>query len=178
MKKKNNKRLLIPVFFVCFLVGFAFALPGKKEDSHAAPVIISNTPYNVAARRMPLGNNFDYILPLTVGSFKRTEYKAPQPGLDGEATYRSGKKEIFMLFSLSEKKKEVKEIMETIHTEIKEAKTTDDRIISLKSDPAYIKFTGPAIAFFAWTRGLYCFSADSKGGDKKTLDEFMQAFPY
>lgn len=175
---KKQTRLLIPVFFVCALVGFAMALPDKTKDTAATHYAEGPVPYGVKFRKMPAGTDFNSILPASVGNFKRVEYKPPQPGLDGEALYRSGKKEIFMLFSLSEKRKDLKEIMETIHTEIKEAKTTEDRIISLKTDPAYIKFTGPTIAFFAWTRGLYCFSADSKGGDKKTLDDFMQAFPY
>jgi hypothetical protein len=176
MKKKT--RILVPFFFASFIVGFAMALPDKPKDNAVKYEAAGPVPYNITARRMPAGTDFNTILPAYVGAFKRTGYKAPQPGLDGEAIYRFGKKEIFMLFSISETRKDLKEIMETIHTEIKEAKTTDDRIISLKSDPAYIKFTGPTIAFFAWTRGLYCFSADSKGGDKKTLDQFMQAFPY
>ncbi|MCG2613489.1 hypothetical protein LZZ85_04320 [Terrimonas sp. NA20] len=135
-------------------------------------------PYNISERRQPAGNDFSKLLPLKVGQFNRVEYKDPSPGLDGEATYRAGSKEIFMLFSKADSKADLRETMQTILDEVKTNKTTEARTIELKADPAFIHFIGPKIAFFAWTRGLYCFSADSKNADKKSLDEFMTAFPY
>ncbi len=135
-------------------------------------------PYNTAAKQQPSGTDFSKLIPLKVGSFNRISYKDPAPGLDGEATYRFGSKEIFMLFSKADTRKDLKETMQTIREEVEENKTTEARAIELKSDPAYIHFIGPKIAFFAWTRGLYCFSADGKNGDKKALEEFMKAFPY
>jgi hypothetical protein len=143
-------------------------------------LIAGNTaaPYSIESTKMPQGNDFSQLIPAKVGTYNRISYKAPQPGLDGEATYRSGKKEIFMLFSLADTRKDVKETFRTIHEEIKDNDASQEKIISIKSNPAYIKFIGPKIAFFAWSRELYCFSADSKNGDKKALDEFMLAFPY
>lgn len=135
-------------------------------------------PYKTSNKAMPAGIDFNKLIPVRVGSFERVEFTPPAPGLDGEATYRFGKKEIFMLFSKADNSKDLRETMETIKDEVKDNKTTDARTISLKTDIAYIHFLGPKIAFFAWTRGLYCFSADSKNGDKKSLEEFMSAFPY
>lgn len=138
----------------------------------------SGAPYKTAGKPQPSGNDFNKLLPAKVGDFVRISYKDPAPGLDGEASYRAGSKEIFMLFSKAGSKPDLKETMNTILDEIKENKTTEARTIELKTDPAYIHFIGPRIAFFAWTRGLYCFSADSKNGDKKALEEFMNLFPY
>ena len=135
-------------------------------------------PYNIKERPLPAGTDFNKLLPLKVGQFTRIEYKDPEPGLDGEALYRHGSKEIFMLFSKADSKPDLKETMQTILDEVKENKTTEARTVELKADPSYIHFIGPKIAFFAWTRGLYCFSADSKNGDKKSLDEFMNVYPY
>ncbi len=142
------------------------------------PLAADEVPYGTTAKKQPMGTDFKQLIPSKVGAFTRIDYTAPAPGLDGEATYRSGTKEIFMLFSKADTKKDVKETMETVRDEVIENKTTDARVISLKTEPAYIHFIGPRIAFFAWTRGLYCFSADSKNGDKKVLEEFMKAFPY
>lgn len=137
-----------------------------------------NIPYGTAIKQQPSGSDFSKIVPARVGAFYRISYKPPAPGLDGEATYRAADKEIFMLFSKADTKEDLKETMLTILQEIKENKTTEARDVSLKSAIAYIHFIGPKIAFFAWTRDLYCFSADSKNADKKTLEEFMNAFPY
>ena len=137
-----------------------------------------NPPYGTATKPQPSGSDFSKIVPAKVGAFTRITYKPPAPGLDGEATYRAGNKEVFMLFSKADTKEDLKETMQTILQEIKENKTTEARDISLKSAIAYIHFIGPKIAFFAWTRDLYCFSADSKNADKKALEEFMKAFPY
>jgi len=135
-------------------------------------------PYGTASKPQPSGSDFSKIIPAKIGAFNRISYKPPAPGLDGEATYRAGDKEIFMLFSKAGTKADVKETMQTILQEVKENKTTDARDISLKSAIAYIHFIGPKIAFFAWTRDLYCFSADSKNAGKKALEEFMKAFPH
>ena len=135
-------------------------------------------PYGTATKQQPSGSDFSKIVPARVGAFNRISYKPPAPGLDGEATYRAGDKEIFMLFSKADTKEDLKETMRTILQEIKENKTTEARDVSLKSAITYIHFIGPKIAFFAWTRDLYCFSADSKNADKKTLEEFMKAFPH
>jgi hypothetical protein len=139
---------------------------------------IADIPYDVDKRSLPSGSDFSKILPEKVGAFTRKEFTPPQPGLDGEATYSDGKKEIFMLFSLAETEADRKEVMQTIYTEVKNNRTTEKPLVSLKTDPAYIKYIGPKMAFFAWTRGKYCFSADAVGGSKESLDAFMQAFPY
>jgi hypothetical protein len=162
------QKIAMKILSATFILASAFALSINSGE----------VPYKTASKAMPAGTDFNKLVPVKVGSFERVEFTPPAPGLDGEATYRSGKKEIFMLFSKAANGKDLRETMETIKDEVKDNKTTDARTISLKTDIAYIHFLGPKIAFFAWTRGLYCFSADGKNGDKKSLEEFMAAFPY
>lgn len=135
-------------------------------------------PYGVDKRPMPTGTHFNELLPQKVGAFERTEFKEPQPGLDGEALYKNGTEEVFMLFSLAKDADDLKETMQTIFTETKNNAINEFRDVSLKTDPAYIHLIGKGIAFFAWTRGNYCFSADSKDGNILALKNFMASFPY
>jgi hypothetical protein len=135
-------------------------------------------PYGVDKKPLPAGEQFQKILPKKVGAFVLTEFKEPEPGLDGEALYKNGKEEIFMLFSRAKDAKDLKETMQTIHTETKGDALQELRDISLKTDSAYIHLIGKKIAFFAWTRGLYCFSADSNERNAATLKNFMDSFPY
>ncbi len=135
-------------------------------------------PYGIARRPQPSGADFNQLLPEKVGSFRRHFFKAPQPGLDGEALYRSGSDEIFLLFSRADNAAGVRETMQTIFTETKYEAAKGIRTVSLKTDPAYIRLVGRKIAFFAWNRELYCFSADSKDGKEAALDRFMLSFPY
>jgi len=125
-----------------------------------------------------VGNKFGDILPKEVGSFKRIELKEPSPGLDREALYRNGEEEIFLLFSLSLNASDQPETMQTIFVETKQNAIGERRDISLKTTPAYIHLIGKNIVFFAWTRGLYCFSVDSKGASIKALECFLHYFPY
>ncbi|HVG15353.1 MAG TPA: hypothetical protein VM935_10340 [Chitinophagaceae bacterium] len=157
------QRFLVTLLFSCFcIVSF-----GQKTF-----------PYNIHQRPLPVGEHFEKLLPKKVGLFSRITIKEPAPGFDGEAVYQNGKDEVFMLFSLSADRKDQKETMQTIFTETKENAIGEQRQTSLKTDPMYIHLIGKGIAFFAWTRGLYCFSADSKGGDPTALKIFMEKFPY
>jgi hypothetical protein len=137
-----------------------------------------DVPYGVDKRPMPSGTQFDQLLPQKVGVFERTEFKEPQPGIDGEALYKNGTEEVFLLFSLAKDAADLKETMQTIFTETKNDAVSEFRDVSLKTDPAYIHLIGKKVAFFAWTRGNYCFSADSKDGNIVALKNFMASFPY
>ncbi|HZH97128.1 MAG TPA: hypothetical protein VEY06_14650 [Flavisolibacter sp.] len=157
------QRFLVTILFTCFYsIGY-----GQKTF-----------PYNIQQRPLPVGGNFEKLLPKKVGLFSRIAIKEPTPGLDGEAVYQNGKDEVFMLFSLSADRKDQEETMQTIFTETKENAIGEQRQTSLKAGPMYIHLIGKGIAFFAWTRGLYCFSADSKGGNPAVLKNFMEKFPY
>jgi hypothetical protein len=135
-------------------------------------------PYDLQARPLPAGENFARLLPVRVGDFRRVAYKSPGPGLDGEATYRSEKDTVFMLFSRAESLQEVALVMSTIRTELLHVGGDAPLVESLETDPAYLLLSGKGIAFFAWSRGLYLFSADCLSGRKEVLDRFMQSFPY
>lgn len=135
-------------------------------------------PYGVEKKPLPTGDRFEKILPKKVGVFVLTDFTPPQPGLDGEALYKNGKEEVFMLFSLAKNAKDLKETMQTIFTETQKDAVKELRDVSLKTDPAYIHLIGKGIAFFAWTKGKYCFSADSKNGNAAALKKFVESFPY
>lgn len=127
---------------------------------------------------MPKGSDFSAILPEQVGNFTRIAYHAPEPDQDGEATYASKKDTVTMFFSLQPSAQDVAEVMRTIQTELRHEKTDKPPRVSLETDPAYLLMVGKTIAFFAWSRGNYIFSADSQGGNSAVLERFMEAFPY
>jgi hypothetical protein len=135
-------------------------------------------PYGFQKKSLPVGESFKDILPKKVGPFTRIEFKEPRPGMDGEALYRNGKEEIFMLFSLAVDAKDQSETMQTIFVETEKDAVGELRDVSLKTKPAYIHLLGKGIAFFAWTRGLYCFSADSQKGNVIALKTFVDNFPF
>lgn len=62
-------------------------------------------PYKIIERAHPTGTNFSQLIPAKADAIIRINFKDPAPGLDGETTYRSGYKEIFMLFSKADSKK-------------------------------------------------------------------------
>lgn len=135
-------------------------------------------PYQIDKRILPENPDFNALLPEKVGDFVRVEYQDPKPGQDGEALYKSKDGEIFMLFSHQDNAIDVKEVMKVIMDETNEYVENAAAEINLETDPAYIHLIGPKIAFFAWNRGLYCFSADSSNGNKSVLSSFMNSFPY
>jgi hypothetical protein len=156
------------------LLLFLFLIPALTAVTQDTKEV----PYQVELKRKPQGEDFEGLIPKRVGDFVRTDYKAPQPGLDGEAVYKAGKQEIFMLFSLQDNWKDLWDTMETIRTETKNEKLSEPALYKNGKNLSYIRLVGKSIAFFAWTRDKYCFSADSKNGDKGALERFINAFPY
>jgi len=162
-----NINYLYSFLIVCFLSGNALGQVSGKE-----------IPYHVDKRTVPLKSDFNKLLPEKIGDFIRAEYQDPKPGQDGEALYKSKDGEIFMLFSHQDNAADVKEVMKVIMDETNAHIENAAAEINLETDPAYIHLIGPKIAFFAWNRGLYCFSADSTNGNKSVLNNFMNSFPY
>ncbi|WP_128546398.1 hypothetical protein [Larkinella soli] len=161
--------------FRCLIVGLAalsFAGPAATAQVPDRPAYLDQK------KPQPKGTRFTDLLPTKVADFVRVSFKEPQPGLDGEALYKAGEQEIFMLFSLAENREEVDEIRRTIRTEVQKEKLSQPQQSRVGHELGYIRLIGKTIAFYAWNRGFYCFSADSKGGDKAALDRFVQAFPY
>ncbi|GGC12593.1 hypothetical protein [Dyadobacter sediminis] len=148
------------------------------SDNAVCQVKSKQIPYHVDQRAAPEISEFSALIPEKVGEFIRIEYQAPEPGQDGEALYKSEDGEIFMLFSRQDHSDDVKEVMKVIMDEVDMHIANATSVINLETDPAYIHLVGPKIAFFAWNRGLYCFSADSTNGNKLVLNRFMNSFPY
>ncbi|RRB06305.1 hypothetical protein [Larkinella rosea] len=135
--------------------------------SFANPTLIAQVPdhpsYLDQKKPIPKSTRFTHLLPAKVADFARISFKEPQPGLDGEALYKSGEQEIFMLFSLAENREDVDEIRRTIRAEVQKEKLSQPQQSRVSTDLGYIRLIGKTIAFYAWNRGQYCFSADSKG---------------
>lgn len=131
-------------------------------------------PYQVDSRPLPKGADFNKLLPLKVGSFKRITFTPPEPTTDGYSTYKSGNDEIIMAFSLSDTPSDLGVIFETITAEIRNDKG-NPKIVDIKSAKKRIYIVGKDDTFFAWNRGLYCFSVQ---GDQAKIGEFMKHFPY
>ncbi|KAA6441839.1 hypothetical protein FEM33_00805 [Dyadobacter flavalbus] len=157
------------VLFICLIF-----LSGNA----ASQVVSKKIPYHVDQRSEPKGSGFNTLIPEKVGDFIRMEYQDPKPGQDGEALYKSKDGEVFMLFSRQDNPDDVKEVMKVIMDEVHMHIAHAISQINLETDPAYIHLIGPKIAFFAWNRGLYCFSADSTSGNESVLNKFMDSFPY
>ena len=148
------------------------------SDNAFCQVLESEIPYHIDKRILPENPDFNALLPEKVGDFVRVEYQDPKRGQDGEALYKSKDGEIFMLFSHQDNATDVKEVMNVIMDETNAYVENAAAEINLETDPAYIQLVGPKIAFFAWNRGLYCFSVDSSNGNKMVLNNFMNSFPY
>ena len=155
----------------CFLIIAITILPSYRTADDTMP-------FNFSKRPVPKDSDFKVILPKNVAGLKLVSFTPPQPDSDGEAIYKGAEGEIFMLFSFQETAADVESVMQTIYDEVKKSKTTKAPVINLKKSPYYLHYLGPKIAFFAWTRKGYCFSADAKNADSKLLDKFMNAFPY
>ncbi|GAB3327503.1 hypothetical protein GCM10027299_28200 [Larkinella ripae] len=159
-----------------------YLIIGLAALSVASPALIAQVPDHPAyldqKKPQPKGTRFSDLLPAKVADFVRISFKEPQPGLDGEARYQRGEQEIFLQFSLAENRAEVAEIRRTIQDELQRERLSQPPQSRVGNELGYSRLIGKTIAFYAWNRGLYCFSADSKGGNKTALDHFMQAFPY
>ncbi|MBD2705807.1 hypothetical protein IC229_34730 [Spirosoma sp. BT702] len=161
--------------FVCVFLGLA-ALCWSSPLLVAQPA--DRPAYLDQRKPMPTGTRFTDLLPINVGQFTRVSVKEPQPGLDGEALYKFGKQELFLLFSLAQDQDEVAQLRRTILSEVQSETLSQAPQSRVGSELGYLRLIGKTIAFYAWNRGLYCFSVDSKAGDQQALDRFMQAFPY
>jgi len=146
-------------------------------------------PYGVERRPMPTGTDLEQLLPKQVGPYTRAILeKSQQRGVtatsidvDGNgvyATYRNGDKEVFLEFSIASSPEYAQSSWDVVVGDANEGiYPSDPQYGSFRTEPSYLKVVNKDGAFFAWTRGGYFFSADTKGGETG-LDAFMQAFPY
>ncbi len=169
MKKSSVLLLFTLLLFIAaaLLLKFTATVPVSRQGD--------DIPCQIHKRPMPKGNDFSKILPKKLGDFERIIYHAPTSSTDGDATYRAGKQEILILFSLSDNLSDAAVIMETVYDEIKN-EGGETRKISLKTNPAYILLINKRVAFFTWNRDKYTLSLQTK--NKATLDQFMKDFPY
>lgn len=138
-------------------------------------------PYAIDRRPMPIGLDLDRLLPQQVGPYARASIEGPPLQPDGDslyARYRSGATEIFVEFAVMSRAELAQEILRVAAGDAAGGVfPTDPTFGAIGKEPSYLKTTNANGAFFAWTRGVYYFSAHAKSG-QAALDAFLQAFPF
>jgi hypothetical protein len=153
---------------------------GSRNESPTLSVdrskLFSKDPYLIYKRKMPEGNDFKKLIPLSVCDWVRIYYKDPTAMFDGEAKYTNGRDTVFMLFSLQKDAASRNSVFQTIKKESIE----NDNLIGKEeppSNPAWLKVGKEQHVFFAWTRNNYFFSCESLQG-WNAMNAFMKCFPY
>ncbi|HJU83195.1 MAG TPA: hypothetical protein VJ600_03205 [Holophagaceae bacterium] len=152
---------------------------------HLAPLLLATlvlagqAPEGGRGKPLPQGANWSALVPPTVGAWHRVSLKEPRPGFDGEARYEGGGQSFFLLFGKAKDASDLKGILTTVEQESREP--AKDLV-----EPEKVVLTGPSLQvyrhakrgpFYAWTRGLYYFSVETKEG-APVLRAFVKAFPY
>ncbi|HWI91632.1 MAG TPA: hypothetical protein VNT20_10180 [Flavisolibacter sp.] len=166
-----KRKLFYILFFFCFLSTFGFI---KVQQSGVGKKCTD--PYGICKKKVPIGHNFKSLIPTAVCKWKRIYFKDPTIMFDGEAKYSNDKDSVLMLFSLQENAASRNSVFQTIKNEAIES----DNLISKEeppANPAWLKVGKQQHVFFAWTRGNYIFSCESKQG-WNTLNAFLKCFPY
>ncbi|MCU0433094.1 MAG: hypothetical protein MUC87_06540 [Bacteroidia bacterium] len=133
-------------------------------------------PYGIEKRPKPRGVDFNKLLPVSVGPFKRGTVMPPKGGEDGSVIYQNGATKIYMQFGRSLSQEEVQTSFRLIVSGATSNGRVKPRILVTGRDPSYVKIVDEQSAFFGWTRGLYHFTVDTKL--EKDMDAFMTLFPY
>jgi hypothetical protein len=133
-------------------------------------------PYGIDKRPKPRGMDFEKLLSVNVGSFRRVSYIAPEGIQRGSAIYQSSSVKVNMQFG---REKSQEDLQQTFRMLVSDA-TANGRLkvktLSMGTDPSYVRMVDEQSCYFAWTRGLYFFTVDAKSD--KDVDAFMQLFPY
>ncbi|MBK9329470.1 MAG: hypothetical protein IPM95_09210 [Sphingobacteriales bacterium] len=153
-------------YLVAFLTAFAFL-------TFAQPV-----PYNVNKKKFPLGEDYQKLLPLKIGTWKRFSFHDFLPGQErGSVYYQLEKKEIFVQFGKA---------LNQANMAIEWSKLCEDamdgrqyKVLQQNNTNVNTKFLlmeGKSGYYYAWTRNLYYFSIRTKV--KADADDFMKSFPW
>lgn len=151
--------------FICslFLSGFIFA---------------QNAPYNVNKRKFPLGDEFQKLMPITLGDWQRYAFHDYLPGQEtGHVYYKKDKNEIYVEFGKATSQANMSIIWTKLYNEESDGKESFIKNKNLTSTSTkYLLIQTPKVYYFSWTRNLYYFSIKTK--IKADADEFMKLFPY
>ncbi|HJW71405.1 MAG TPA: hypothetical protein VJ486_01000 [Geothrix sp.] len=144
----------------------------------ALMALVSQMPFAVDRKPLPRGEDWQVLLPADLGPYHRESLKAPTRDRDGEARYAGKGETFFLLFGKAPDARALRDILATVE---RESKSQPGQLIEEKVDlrvpGAYVLRIEKRGAFFAWARGTYYFSVETKGG-KATLQAFLERFPY
>ena len=153
------------ILFICslFLCGFIFA---------------QGVPYNVNKKKFPLGDEFQKLMPPTLGEWQRYAFHDYLPGQEtGHVYYRKDKKEIYVEFGKATNQADMSIIWTKLYNEESDGKENFIKNKNLTSTSnKYLLIQTPKTYFYGWSRNLYYFSIKTK--TKADADEFMKVFPY
>lgn len=141
-------------------------------------VFAQNAPYNVNKRKFPLGDEFQKLMPPTLGEWQRYAFHDYLPGQEtGHVFYRNDKKEIYVTFGKATSQSDMNIIWTKLYNEETDGKESFIKNKNLTSTSTkYLLLQTSKIYFYAWSRNLYYFSIKAK--TKADADEFMKLFPY
>ena len=148
--------------------------PGSEAPPPEAPI-----PYRIDERPMPSAEDFDELLPLQVGPFRREGLDVPNDLRKSSiyAQYTSDDGEVFVELGVCDDAETAWMAVETSKAETEAQLPGAAQAVSLKTEPSFFKTNTRHGAFMSWTRGRYYFSAHARGG-QMDLDRFLTAFPY
>ena len=137
-----------------------------------------SVPYNVNKRKFPLGDEFQKLLPPTLGEWQRYAFHDYLPGQEtGHVYYRKDKKEIYVEFGKATNQSDMSIIWTKLYNDEASGKESYIKSKNLTSTSTkYLLINSTKTYYFAWTRNLYYFSLKTKS--KAEIDEFMKIFPY
>ncbi len=136
-------------------------------------------PYNINKKKFPLGEDFEKILPLKIGDWKRYAFHDFVIGNEnGTVFYRKEEKQILVSFGKAYSQDNLNSSWMKIYDDVLSRSKKSKSKISQASvkNTKYVLMQSNYDQYFAWTRNLYYFSIQTK--NKLDADDFMKLFPY
>lgn len=155
------KKLLLIYFSLLF--GFTFS---------------QSVPYGVNKKKYPLSDEFQKLLPQSLGDWKRYSFHDYLPGLEiGHVYYKKNNNQIYVTFGKAVNQSDIKIIWTKLYDN--ETLGKENQIIQKNNNSTttkYLLMQSATSYYFAWTHNLFFFSIKTKY--KIDADEFMKLFPY
>jgi hypothetical protein len=139
-------------------------------------MFVDKVPYDRDKKPVPEGEQWNIMVPKSLGEFARVSFQPPKGSTYGNAYYKKGKQSVFVSFIKLTDSKDLQEYIVAAKSDAMRS-TADSRDISNSGDYKYVLYKQSDKVFFAWNRGLYYFEVRVEG-DVSVMDEFMAAFPY
>jgi len=137
-----------------------------------------SVPYGVNKKKFPLTDEFQKLMPQSLGDWKRYSFHDYLPGLEtGHVFYKKSNNQIYVTFGKAINQNDMKIIWTKLYDDEtlgKENQVTQKNNTSTTTK--YLLMQSSTSYYFAWTHNLYFFSIKTK--HKIDADDFMKLFPY